>query len=314
MNINRILSKFFGVIVFFLPGLTLVCYILYSEIPWIVREYTWTNATGTVTDIVGKDGSEWYDVILHIEVEEKDGTIRKVTKQYFRDTNDEGGDVDINIGTIKTVLYDPKNPEEVFFTTNILGVLISVLFGGLFMLVGYLLISDTAGIKAQSKFAEWNRGFRVGFTAFLAVGVITLIMAFFESMVFLLFGIPFTLLGGYGLYRFYSKEKLKTELPRTGQKIECTNIFVERDTILIGFVVETNERLSPYIIKCHTTEPSTNTSFVFQSELIWFDPKPYMHETITVYVNPRDFREYLMDTSFLPKETRKIYQTSFRIE
>jgi hypothetical protein len=312
MSTSRLLSKFFGAIIFLL-GLALVCYILYSEIPWIIREYTWNNATGTITDIVGKDGSEWYDVTLHIEVEEKDGTIRNITKKYFRDTNDEGGTVDINIGTTKTVLYDPQNPNEVFFTSNILGVLITVAFGGVFILVGYLLISDTAGAKAQLKFAEWNRGFRLGFTAFLAVGVIMLIMAIFESPVFLFFAIPFTLLGGFGLYRFYSKEKLKTELPRTGQKIECTKIIVEQDSILSGYVVDTDERLSPYLIKCYATELSTNIPFVFESELIWFDPKPYLPDTIPVYVNPRDFTEYVMDISFLPKETRKISQRSFRI-
>lgn len=304
---ERIFNKFFGAI-FFLPGLALVCYILYSEIPWFIREYTWSKAIATVESIEGKEEKEreYGPVILTLSFIDEEGKFRQVKKEYYRDSEISN---ELGVGDEKKILYEPQNPDQVYFVNTWWGVLIGLLFGGVFMLIGYYIVSKSA----RAKFAEWNKGFRLGFTVFLAAGVITLIMAIFESAFFLFFGIPFTLLGGFGLYRFNSKERLKAELPRTGQRIECTNIIVEQDTIIRGYSPDTGERLSPYIIKCYATEPSTNLPFVFESELIWFDPKPNLRDTITVYVNPRDYTEYVMDISFLPKETRRISQRNFRI-
>ncbi len=191
------------------------------------------------------------------------------------------------------------------------GLLLVIAFGLVFVLIGYLQVSDSAGAKAQMKFAEWNKGFRFGFFAFLAGGLAGLAMSIFESPFYLFFGIPFTAVGLLGLYRFYSKERLKKELPRTGKKITCTEIFVEEDPISLGTVLGTNEQVIPYVIKCTGPEPGSNVPFVFVSEPIWFDPKPFLKESVTVYVNPKKITEYVVDIGFLPAETRKIYQRTY---
>lgn len=237
MNFNRLFSKLFGLVVLFLPGLAMVCFVLFVEIPRAIDEYTLTTDIGEFLALVA--------------------------------------------------------------------------FGAVFIFLGYLQISDSAGAKAKLKYVEWNRGFRLGFYAFLVVGLGALAMSVFESAIYLFFALPFSLIGGFGLYNFYSKEKTKRELPRSGRKIECTNIIVEQDSISSGYLLGTDERLSPYLIKCSANEPSTNLPFVFVSEPIWFDPKPYLKDTITVFVNPEKYTEYLIDTSFLPKETRKIIHHNY---
>lgn len=240
MNANRLFQKFFGTVVFLLPGLATVCYVLAVEVPRAVNEY----------------GTE------------------------------------LSLGDIG-------------------GLFAMVAFGLVFVLVGYLQVSDSAGAKAQAKFAEWNRGFRFGFFAFSLVGVAGLAMSIVESPIYLVFGIPFSAVGVLGLYRFYSREKLKRELPRTGQKITCTDITVEEDPISLGYVVGTNEPLTPFLIKCTGIDPGSTVPFVFVSAPIWFDPKPFLKGSITVYVNPKKVTEYVVDISFLPAETRKIYQRTF---
>jgi hypothetical protein len=240
MNANRLFQKFFGTVVFLLPGLAMVCYVLAVEVPRAVDEYG-----------------------PHIPLSE--------------------------IG----------------------GLLALVAFGLVFVFIGYLQVSDSAGAKAMVKFADWNKGFRFGFFAFLAVGLAGLAMAFSESLFYLFFGIPFTVVGILGLYRYYSKENLRRDLPRTGRKITCTDIAVERDPITRGYVLGSNEQLTPFLIKCTATEPGSTVPFVFVSEPIWFDPKPFLKESIMVYANPKKITEYVVDISFLPAETRKIYQRTF---
>lgn len=231
---GRLFNKFFGAIVFVLPGIVIIGFALFVEIPRSIDNYTFAE-----------DISEYLGIMA---------------------------------------------------------------LGAVAIFIGYLQISDSAGRKAQFKYAQWNKGFRVWFTAFLLVGLITLLMSMYESTFYLFFGIPFSLIGAFGLYNFYSKERIKKELPKTGKTIECTNISVEQDSLSSGYLVDTNERLSPYKIKCFATEPSSNIPLVFVSEFIWFDPKPFIRESIVVYVNPNKNTEYVVDTSFLPKETRKIIE------
>lgn len=312
----NILRKIFGFVVFFIPGLIFVGFILKDAVPDLVRELTLTEASGTVMEIIGKEEHKYYDVTLIMEIQEKDGRVRQVSKEYYRDTQEDGEvalGVVINEGTTLPVFYDPEKPDEIFFPANVTGTLIGVAFGVVFMIIGFFIINDKAGRTFALKFSEWNRGFRFGFYTFLLVGVITLLLGIFESVVFLIFAVPFSFVGTWGLYRFYKKERLKKELPRFGQKLECMNVSVEEDPVARGYAFDTGEFLVPYFIRCHFVHPSTNQSTKFESDLIWFDPKPHMKTPIIVYVNPRDYSEYLVDLSFLPAETRKIEQRSFNM-
>lgn len=175
-----------------------------------------------------------------------------------------------------------------------------LVFGLVFMGIGYVQINDAARLSAIKKFSEWNRNFGLGFISFLVVGLAAFYMAYLEEPIYLIFGFTFTLVGGLGLFWLYWKAKRKAALPKTGQKLECADIVVEQVRGANGFWVPDQDL--PFVIKCSALEPATNLPFVFVSEPVWFDPKPYIVGAVFVYVNPQNFTEYWMDTSFLPKK------------
>ena len=214
-------------------------------------------------------------------------------------------------GKFVTALYD-KNAPTIFYVVEGWWVyLIMIGFLSIFILIGYFMVSEKAGRKLSKKFAEWNQGFRFGFGVFLLVGLVALIMAMIESLIFLVFGIPFTAVGAFGLYHFYKKRKRKQALLQTGRKIEIPNPVVEQDSNNSGSIVETGQAVYPFVIKCTVNLPENPEPLVFISELIWIDPKPYLRESVTVYVNPANVKEYTFDLSFLPKDERTISQRSF---
>ncbi|KIP96305.1 MULTISPECIES: DUF3592 domain-containing protein [Pseudomonas] len=71
--------------------------------------------------------------------------------------------------------------------------------------------------------------------------------------------------------------------------------------------VELNGSLSingrnPYRIVAQWLNPQTNKLHVFRSENLWFDPGPYISESlVTVMIDPSNPRRYSMDTRFLPE-------------
>jgi hypothetical protein len=214
-------------------------------------------------------------------------------------------------GKSVTAFYD-KNFPTVFYVVEGWWVYVIVMgFLTIFIMVGYFMVSSKASLKLSKKFAVWNQGFRFGFGAFLLVGIAALIMALAESLIFLVFGVPFSLVGGYGLYNFYRKRRRKQELLQRGRKIEMPNPVVEQDTLNSGTVLETGQFIYPFAIKCTVTSPENPAPLIFKSELIWIDPHPYLKDSVTVYVNPANVNEYVFDLSFLPKDERTISQRSF---
>ena len=71
--------------------------------------------------------------------------------------------------------------------------------------------------------------------------------------------------------------------------------------------VELNEGLSingrnPYRIVAQWLNPQTNKLHVFRSANLWFDPGPYISESlVTVMIDPPNPKRYSMDTRFLPE-------------
>ena len=57
----------------------------------------------------------------------------------------------------------------------------------------------------------------------------------------------------------------------------------------------------PWRISAQWRDPKTNQLYVFRSERIWFDPRPYLQgETVDVRINADNPRQYEVDLSFLP--------------
>ncbi len=60
--------------------------------------------------------------------------------------------------------------------------------------------------------------------------------------------------------------------------------------------------ISPYIIISQYMDENTRKSYIFESEPIWYDPAEFVGESVTVVVDPVNYKKYYMDLSFLPKK------------
>ena len=86
------------------------------------------------------------------------------------------------------------------------------------------------------------------------------------------------------------------KLRETGQLVQSRYQGVERNE---GLVMNGK---SPYQIVCQWQNPVTSDLYVFRSDNLWFDPSGHISsESIPVYINPTNPRQYWVDTSFLPE-------------
>jgi hypothetical protein len=294
--------------VFILAGIGFICILLYMEGIWAVRQFYWPSTQITVDSLNTEDSGQSYIALFEDDAGHvKNGIVYDHTILESEDSYNDG----LYEGKSVTALYDKNFPTVFYVVEGWWVYLIIVGFFSIFIGVGYFMVSSKASLKLSKKFALWNQGFRFGFGAFLLVGIAALLMAMVESLIFLIFGVPFTLVGGFGLYNFYQKRRRKQELLQTGRKIEIPNPVVEQDTSNSGTVLETGQFVYPFVIKCTVTMPENPAPLVFISELIWVDPQPYLKESVTIYVNPTNVKEYVFDLSFLPKDERTISQRTF---
>ncbi len=86
------------------------------------------------------------------------------------------------------------------------------------------------------------------------------------------------------------------ELLVTGTPVQAEVVDVELNG---GLTI--NGR-NPYRIVAQWLNPQTNKLHVFRSENLWFDPGPYISESlVTVMIDPANPKRYSMDTRFLPE-------------
>ncbi len=107
--------------------------------------------------------------------------------------------------------------------------------------------------------------------------------------VFLALGLLFVLPPLFGKRR-------AAELLVTGTPVQAEVVDVELNG---GLTI--NGR-NPYRIVAQWLNPQTNKLHVFRSENLWFDPGPYISESlVTVMIDPANPKRYSMDTRFLPE-------------
>ena len=97
-------------------------------------------------------------------------------------------------------------------------------------------------------------------------------------------------------------------LPPLFAKRRAAELLVSGTTVKAEVVdVELNGSLSvngrnPYRIVAQWLNPQTNKLYVFRSANLWFDPGPYVSESlVTVMIDPANPKRYSMDTRFLPE-------------
>lgn len=137
--------------------------------------------------------------------------------------------------------------------------------------------------------------FTVLFTAVaIASGEWALLVGGLVGLVFLCLGVGF-------LVHRSRHQKRRRFLLESGQRIYADITEVTYDTR-----VRFNGRC-PFVILCQAIEPRSGQVYVFESESLWFDPAPYLHNVtrLPVYVDPENYRHYTVDTSgILPEQAR----------
>ena len=93
--------------------------------------------------------------------------------------------------------------------------------------------------------------------------------------------------------------RLRSYLLETGTRIDAT--IAE-----IGFnrSLSVNGR-SPYVIRCQAVNPEDGKLYTFQSDNLWYNPQEFLQNitTLSVYINPNNYKQYTVDTSgVLPEE------------
>lgn len=107
--------------------------------------------------------------------------------------------------------------------------------------------------------------------------------------VFLALGLLFVLPPLFGKRR-------AAELLATGTPVQAEVVDVE-----LNGGLSINGR-NPYRIVAQWLNPQTNKLHVFRSENLWFDPGPYISESlVTVMIDPANPKRYSMNTRFLPE-------------
>lgn len=109
-------------------------------------------------------------------------------------------------------------------------------------------------------------------------------------------GLIFTLTGLIPAFIIRYRGKKKIRLLQQGRPVKAliTDVDVNR-------TIKINGR-SPFRISCQWRNTLTNQHYIFTSENIYFDPRPYIEQQeITVYINGENIKDYYVDVRFLPE-------------
>jgi len=108
-------------------------------------------------------------------------------------------------------------------------------------------------------------------------------------------GIFFCIGAGITLVQ-WRRNRMNDDLRHKGNRILATYVGVERNTTL-----EVNGR-NPFRVIAQWMNPETSEVHIFNSPNIWFDPTEYVkRDTLSVWIDQRNPKRYLVDISFLPK-------------
>jgi len=121
------------------------------------------------------------------------------------------------------------------------------------------------------------------------------------SFVFGILAVVFGAIGGIWLYVAGRAAAIAAEVRATGNRIQAKVVEIERRTN-----IRVNQR-HPFRIIAQGEVGEVGRGgkggevVLYRSANIWFDPTPYVGETVTVFVDRNDPRRHVVDLDFLPK-------------
>jgi hypothetical protein len=116
--------------------------------------------------------------------------------------------------------------------------------------------------------------------------------AWFITILLSAFFIVFGLIGYIGLGKQLLSRNRKRYLRKWG-----INITAHIDDVYKNYSVSINNEC-PYIIRSTYKSPVDYKVYIFHSDNIWFNPAPYLKDSIEVRVNPNDYTEYIVEIDF----------------
>ncbi|MDR5769106.1 MULTISPECIES: DUF3592 domain-containing protein [unclassified Caballeronia] len=106
----------------------------------------------------------------------------------------------------------------------------------------------------------------------------------------------FALVGGALLTFALRRRRQRSWLAKYGTRVQARLERVELDPS-----TSINGR-NPWCLEAQWQHPATNKLYIFESDSIWFDPRPYIQRNVVdVVINIDNPKQYVVDTSFLPK-------------
>ncbi len=308
-----VFSKLFGLI-FLLVGLFFFIGFSYFGGIEVLQQITWPSATAAI-DSIQRNGSG-SELMLFLTLKANDGSVRSTSMNYSvsqsTETDDYNAPSYIYEGATITLKYPKSNPSQLMIAQPIWGLLTALILSSVFVLIGYLELS----VAARIRFMLWNKDWRFWWSLFLLGGLACFTMAALVSkpslesaiqsmwvirLILIGIGLPLFLVGGYKLIDIFKRKKVLNRLVAEGLKMELNEFNIEEDKFSVWEDPETGKKSQgAFIIKSVLREKGQELPYVFTSEPLFFDPKPYMPEKLIVYVNPNDKYEYYMDLSFLP--------------
>lgn len=110
-------------------------------------------------------------------------------------------------------------------------------------------------------------------------------------------GAIFFCIGFALLFSDQKKKSIRKYLRQNGRRITPDYLWVE----LNEFYSVNNKH--PYQIMAQWKNPANSEVHIFKSDNIWFDPKEFIGtEKITVLIDSKNLKRYLMDLPFLPDQ------------
>jgi len=141
------------------------------------------------------------------------------------------------------------------------------------------------------------------FRIFLAIGIfltaVTILVLVFAKDLFPVFIVGFQAviwlsIGSVGLLTIRKKQLRREELLANGRRViaDVTDIYLDRR-------FQVNGR-HPFRIACQYVDEGAKIIHTFQSEELWFDPRPLMvDDQVEVCIDGYDFRHYAVNTQKL---------------
>lgn len=124
------------------------------------------------------------------------------------------------------------------------------------------------------------------------------------SGIFAGIGLLFLLIGLVFLTVFARSKKRIQRILTDGRPLDAPVIRVEQNT---RYRVN---GASPYRVFCQYTDPVSGVQHLFHSDNLWFDPRPYLGDSLRVYIDGENYRRYAVDTA--PLESLFQQRESFK--